>query len=649
MEPEPQIIFIAPGKDLERLVRQVALELNVNLLTFNQAMDDALKTARRHQGGEVGCIISRGPTGVYLKNHLSVPVILVQVTAFDVLQALAQSRRRGGLTAYIDHVHRMNAYDFDAMQNLINIPDLKLYFYCNAEMLEEQLAFAEQDKVTTVVAPDDTVLKLARQRSIQGIEVRSSHEAVADAVARAKEIIKFRNKDRESSLFMQTIINHTENALISLDHRQRIIHLNEPAEKLLGVRCGEVALLSEINQELSRLVSANANLSNKVVTINNHRVVVNCTSLFHNGGLAGKVITLHQVSKIQQMEANIREELYARGLVARYGFEDIIGNTKQLKNAIKAARKYALTDSTVLITGESGTGKELFAHSIHQGSARAQGPFVSVNCAAIPVNLLESELFGYSEGAFTGAVKGGKPGLFEIAHGGTLFLDEVSEMPLPLQARLLRALQEKAVRRVGGDRLTFINTRIIAATNQDLHALADRGEFRQDLYFRLNVLNLTAPPLRERGEDIMPLVQHFAGKYLGEGKNFPDLPGWAARQLTSYNWPGNIRELENFVERLATLTVDSSRQEYLSTLRILVFELTGVHYGRAFTPRPAPDEHLLIKIDTLEGMEKQILSKLKTDNHHSNEQLARKLGISRTTLWKKLKEEELLTGGNSAV
>ncbi|MEW5784213.1 MAG: sigma 54-interacting transcriptional regulator [Bacillota bacterium] len=644
MEPGSKMIFIAPGKDLEKLARQVALELNVELRTFDQAMEEALETARHYLDEGVECIISRGPTGVYLKNHLSIPIIQVQVTAFDILQALNKAYRYGDCTAYIDHVHRMNAYDFEAMQELIGIPDLKLYFYCNMEMLQEQLNFARQDKVATVVAPDDTVLRQAERRGIRGIEVCSSHEAVADAVSRAKEIIKLLHKDRESSLFMQTIINHTENALISLDDQYRIIYLNRPAEKLLGVNRTAVSLLEEISRELIRLVQDNARLVNKVILINNHKVVVNCMSLFHNGGLAGKVITLHQASKIQQMEANIREELYAKGLIARYNFEDIIGNSTQLKSVLKAAKKYALSDSMVLITGESGTGKELFAHSIHQDSYREKGPFVTVNCAAIPESLLESELFGYSEGAFTGAIKGGKPGLFEIAHGGTIFLDEVSEMPLPLQARLLRVLQEKAVRRVGGDRLNFIDTRIIAATNQNLPDLVARGKFRQDLYFRLNLLNLTVPPLRERVEDIMPLVQFFTEKHLGKGKELPGLPGWAARRLKEYSWPGNIRELESFVERLITLAADGSPQEYLSTLKILLTELTGMQYGAILSSPSSPEEHLLIKIDTLGEMEKQILSKLKKINNHNNEQLARKLGISRTTLWKKLKEGDRLSG-----
>ncbi len=207
----------------------------------------------------------------------------------------------------------------------------------------------------------------------------------------------------------------------------------------------------------------------------------------------------------------------------------------------------------MLITGESGTGKELFAHSIHQASPCRNGPFVAVNCAAIPENLLESERFGYSEGAFTGAVKGGKPGLFELAHKGTIFLDEISEMPLALQPRLLCVLQEKSVRRVGDDKMMPVEVRVIAATNRTLSRLVAENLFRQDLYFRINVLSIHIPPLRERKEDIFFLLEYFLKKLEPmETVDFKMMEIFR-NSLEGYKWPGNIRELENFVEKFTVL------------------------------------------------------------------------------------------------
>ncbi|MGI6424651.1 MAG: sigma-54 interaction domain-containing protein [Tepidanaerobacteraceae bacterium] len=250
----------------------------------------------------------------------------------------------------------------------------------------------------------------------------------------------------------------------------------------------------------------------------------------------------------------MRRELYLKGHVAQHTFEDIITCSSIMEKAISEARQFAQAEAAVVITGETGTGKELFAQSIHNTSQRKGGHFVAVNCAAVPENLLESELFGYEEGAFTGARRGGKKGLFELAHDGTIFLDEIGELPLKLQARLLRVLQEKAVIRVGGDRVIPINVRIIAATHRNLEASVKNGTFRQDLYYRLNVLRLSLPPLRERKDDIPLLIDRLLEKICNKTAKKPPLLSDAVLKIfCSYHWPGNVRELQNILERLVVL------------------------------------------------------------------------------------------------
>ena len=235
-----------------------------------------------------------------------------------------------------------------------------------------------------------------------------------------------------------------------------------------------------------------------------------------------------------------------RGHIAKYCFSDICGISPQLRQTVDLARKMARTDSSVLITGESGTGKELFAHAIHNASSRSQGPFVAVNCAALPENLLESELFGYEEGAFTGAKKGGKEGLFELANTGSIFLDEIEGMSPSIQLKLLRVIQEREIMRVGGKQVIPIDVRVISATNQELGPLMETGKFRRDLYYRVSTLPLNLPPLRHRQNDILPLVEQFKEQL---GLTFV-LTGEASRLLLRYPWPGNIRELRNCVEYL---------------------------------------------------------------------------------------------------
>lgn len=230
-------------------------------------------------------------------------------------------------------------------------------------------------------------------------------------------------------------------------------------------------------------------------------------------------------------------------------FDDIVGETAELKRLKQMAQRIARGEANVLITGESGTGKGLFAQAIHEASPRCGEPFIKINCAAIPENLLESELFGYEEGAFTGAVRGGRPGKFELGHGGTVFLDEIGDMPLAMQAKILRVLQEKSLERVGGSRTLTVDVRIIAATHRDLTKLIEEQKFRLDLYYRLAVINLHIPPLRERPEDIRPLVQRLINKLnLKYGQRVREVSPSVEECLLAYGWPGNVRELENAIE-----------------------------------------------------------------------------------------------------
>jgi transcriptional regulator with PAS, ATPase and Fis domain len=258
------------------------------------------------------------------------------------------------------------------------------------------------------------------------------------------------------------------------------------------------------------------------------------------------------VTYIRQLEQNLSRKLRERGLTTRYSFSDVLTQSPSMRQCVELARRIAGTDFTVLIMGESGTGKELLAQSIQNGSSRSKLPFVAVNCAAVPEQLLESELFGYVGGSFTGALREGKEGLFEQANNGTVFLDEIGDMPMMLQAKLLRVLQERQIMRVGSNRLTQVDIRVIAATNRNLDERIRAGLFREDLYYRLNALSLLVPPLRERPEDILPLLGHFLEQHDRGGLAFSAA---ARERLLAYPWPGNIRELGNVANHI-TLMAD---------------------------------------------------------------------------------------------
>ena len=323
---------------------------------------------------------------------------------------------------------------------------------------------------------------------------------------------------------------------------------------------------------------------------------------------------------------------------AKYSFSDIIGNQPVFLEAINLSRVAAQSDAPVLIEGESGTGKEMFAHAIHQASARASGPLVIVNCSSLPHSLIESELFGYESGSFTGARKEGYQGKFEQADGGTIVLDEIGEMPQDMQAKLLRVLQDLSFTRIGGNKTITVDARVIASTNKKLRDEIQKGAFREDLYYRLNVLRIQPPPLRERLDDIPLLVSHFVTKNsLHHGRVIPEVDKEVVAAFKEYPWPGNVRELENVIERAILISRDN---------RITMRELPDYIYtsiqGRLMEKsKPKADAEPEPQVLDLESVEKRQVAKALKEAEGNISACAKMLGISRNTLYRKMKQYSL--------
>ncbi|BDU71916.1 sigma-54-dependent Fis family transcriptional regulator [Mesoterricola silvestris] len=342
------------------------------------------------------------------------------------------------------------------------------------------------------------------------------------------------------------------------------------------------------------------------------------------GAVRGAVLFVNPINKLKRLVNRFS------GAQATFRFEDILGQGQALVRAVQLGRAAAENESNVLLTGESGTGKEMFAQSIHNQSSRRKGPFVAVNCGAIPRELIASELFGYQDGAFTGAARGGRPGKFELAGGGTLFLDEIGDMPLEQQVALLRVLQDRAITRLGGDRAFLVDVRIICATHKDLREEARRGTFRQDLYYRLNVSMIKLPPLREHPEDVPVLLQAFLARR--GNRAALDVDPAAVAALQAYPWPGNIREFQNVVERMA-LSVQGSR----ITLEHLPEEL--LRSPEALPPPPPAVASGPLKLRDLlaEEEREEILASLRSAKGNMT-RAAQNLGISRNTLYRKMEK-----------
>lgn len=350
----------------------------------------------------------------------------------------------------------------------------------------------------------------------------------------------------------KTLLNESDKAIIISNQNNEVIFANNKVSDLLHlprtIIAGDtlnniVARYPQLEILLSEEVHDHELIHYKgiqlVVTIKRNEF--DCTAY-------GKIILISLYNDMLKIQQEIHNKIVGKGYYSKYTFDNLIGCHSKLLEAIKICKNIAQSSSTVLLTGESGTGKEVFAGAIHNYSIRSDKPFLAINCATLPENLLESELFGYEEGAFTGAKKGGKIGLFEMANQGTLFLDEIGEMPLSIQARFLRVLQEKEIIRVGGDSIIKVDVRIIAATNQDLWQMVTEGSFRKDLFFRLNVFQISVPPLRERLSDIPLLVDHFLRNFQSGYKIAQDFKMFWQK----YDWPGNIRELQNVLEYMAT-------------------------------------------------------------------------------------------------
>ncbi len=421
--------------------------------------------------------------------------------------------------------------------------------------------------------------------------------------------------------------------VISLDTRGFVRGLNRQAAHILGVDPNaaygqHISKVLHSSPSLQRLLSARETLGEREIPFRAGARLSGSTSLLrgHDGALIGSMAVFREVRCPHAL---------AMCSFARYTFDDIIGASRVILNLKVWAKDVAATPSTVLIEGESGTGKELFAQAIHAASARRDLAFVAVNCAALPETLIESELFGYEDGAFTGAREGGNPGKFEIANGGTLFLDEIGDMPPAVQMKVLRAIQERTVSRVGSNKERQVDIRIIAATSKSLEKEIEAGRFRQELYYRLHVLDVHIPPLRDHIDDIPALARHFVNKTaerLGLGPCY--IEPKVIEVLQAYSWPGNIRELENAIERALTRSGPSG------VLSADAIELGAVRSSACRALKTEPGG-----LKSLRDCEREIVVNTLSFYKGNVRKTAAKLGIGRNTLYRKMREYDLLENG----
>ncbi|MDR3540229.1 MAG: sigma 54-interacting transcriptional regulator [Desulfosporosinus sp.] len=443
-----------------------------------------------------------------------------------------------------------------------------------------------------------------------------------------KVIENQRNYERElMTSQLLTVLNLLHDGILLINAQQQVTHYNTLAAKLLDIDATQQLVLYQLLDDkrlwfaVERGEPFSGPIRGKRVAT---QIYCDVVPIKNNGVIEGAVISLKDIKQIKQLvkEATVSE--------IETHFSQIIGDSPKMKALKTMALHVAPSKATLLIQGESGTGKELLARAIHQSSKRKGHAFIAINCGAIPENLLESELFGYEEGAFTGARRGGKLGKFELAHNGTIFLDEIGDMPLHLQVKILRVLQERRVERVGGTRSIPLDVRIIAATHQDLEAMVKTGEFREDLYYRLNVILLTIPPLRERLEDVPMLVQFYLDYYATvTDRSVSGISQATIDILANYPWPGNVRELGNVVEYCVTMVAGGEITSDTLPQRI-----------KTVPKLESQNSSLNLKLLERETIIKA-LTLVESEGHKDD--AARLLGISRATLYRKIKDYQIMT------
>jgi propionate catabolism operon transcriptional regulator len=582
-------------------------------------------------------VVAGGANGAYLKTRTAVPVVLINPTGFDVMHALARARRDATTVALVTHGDTP-----DEVRRFAAAYDVDVVFasYQSAQDAETCVLDLRDRGVGAVVGPG-LVADLAA-RAGMGAVFLYSRASVRAAFETALEVAQATRLEAARRARVDNLLQHLRDGVVALDGDGRVETINQRLAAVLGIDAAKAVgqPLLELAPDLDGLLPEAD--GDTLGTVRGVSYVVHRGPLATSGTSAGTVLTFQESRAVERLDRTLRSRQRAQQFTARYRLDDLVGNCASMERVRTLVRRYAKSDATVLILGESGTGKEMVAQSMHQLSARREFGFVTINCGAFPEALLESELFGYEEGAFTGARKGGKAGLIEVAHRGTLFLDEIGEMPMPLQSRLLRVLQEREVVRIGSTEPTRVDIRVMAATHRTLTEGIEAGTFRADLYYRLNILSIALPPLRERPDDLMPLAIELllqaAAREPGLAAQVRDAHAAAhllagiSEPLLSYAWPGNVRELQNVIERIAVELAhgDASGEGTLAP------EVLAALAPEVVLPLTRPNKAALTLRERSRHVEVDEIRAVLTACEGDREAACKALGISKTTLWRKL-------------
>ncbi|MGO0900740.1 sigma 54-interacting transcriptional regulator [Clostridioides difficile] len=603
-------------------------------------------------------IIGRGGGYSLVIDTVSVPVIPMNMKSTDLLRAIEIAKRYSKKVVLILGDNEVS-FDYVGWRNVISTEITEEWFESKYEIRSKVVKYIDQ-KDEVVIVGGGLACSFARQYGIDSVFATASDESIREAVEYCKKLLDTLGEEKFNNEVLRNILDGIKDGVIAIDSNGSIILYNESAKNMLKVerRCALNKYILDVFPKMEWMLDClhekNDVEDRKIRNINNLIVNTRTTLIKVDNSTYGVLGIIQDITKLQNLERKIRFDLNQKGLYARYTFDDFLFKDKLTKEFIEEAKKIGKSDYTTLLYGESGSGKEIIAHSIHNISRRKDRPFVAINCATIAENLLESELFGYEEGAFTGARKGGKRGLFELAHGGTLFLDEINSLSFNIQTKLLRVIEERQIMRIGSDYIIPLDIRIIAATNESLTEKIVMGTFRADLFYRLSSLEINILPLRDRREDIIPLFNNFVNEVLKDdglnGINSIDenfvLTKDEIDKLYNYSWPGNVRELKTIAQKYVVTgkiklrkerdfktqkvapssEIDNFNSEMTASVEVQdeVIDISNINDGKVCIDIKEVNKYV----------EEKIISMLFAQGLSKNE-VAQVLGISRTSLWKK--------------
>ena len=615
-----KIILIAPDLELYQTAIQIRHEVDFPYEIVLASLDDAVFHAERLKQDGALILVSRGGTLDKLRNNFpDTPIVTIPITEYEVVATLAEAKKIASRAAVVGFSSPL-VQRADRLAPAIGL-ELRTYQISSQEDVEFQVLAAYREGAEVIIG-FELAYNCAEKLGIPAVLMQSQHDVVKHALSDAHSLLAMIIREEEWKERQTTVLNSISSAIFITDKNGAVSDCNRTAEPLFEL-LGKGDIFHSIFSGHFVRVLQGETISNlfRRIGMTDYNCSLYPVSL--HGQISGAVVILEELSRLREIEQTARRKLVETGLKTRYQFEDILTTDPTMCHVIDKCRRYARNDSTVMLYGESGTGKELLTQSIHSASARSGMPFVAINCGALPENLLESELFGYVEGAFTGARRGGKIGAFELAHRGTLFLDEIGEISPVAQLRLLRTLEERQIIRLGDTRIIPVDVRIICASHADLSSMCDANLFRRDLFYRLNVLEVSIPPLRQRKGDIRPLLEYYIDLLTRKAAVVrPQLTSEAVALAESYNWPGNVRELRNVAERIVIgLESDTvSREDMAEVLRL------------------REECHQTVATQTIKDQETLLIQKTLAEYGNNRTQTAKALGMSKSTLWRRMKD-----------